>query len=108
MTENEFQDVLKRRLHLIIQVLSNKGEEYAQGENRLHNFDAAARISKQSREKALWGMALKHYVSFMDIIDDIEYNGTLPTVEYVEEKIGDLINYLILAEASIKDKIAKR
>jgi hypothetical protein len=40
----------------------------------------------------------------MDILNDIE-KGTLPKEEVVDEKIGDLINYLILCEASIKDKI---
>jgi hypothetical protein len=31
--------------------------------------------------------------------------GNLPKEEVVDEKIGDLINYLILCEASIKEKI---
>jgi len=31
--------------------------------------------------------------------------GKLPTADYVDEKIGDMINYLILQEASIKQKI---
>ena len=35
---------------------------------------------------------------------DIE-EGKLPTEKYVDEKIGDMINYLILQEASIKQKI---
>ena len=47
---------------------------------------------------------MKHYVSFLDILNDIE-KGILPKEDVVDEKIGDLINYLILAEASIKDKI---
>jgi hypothetical protein len=38
------------------------------------------------------------------MLDDIEKNK-LPKREYVEEKIGDLINYLILCEASIKDRM---
>jgi hypothetical protein len=38
------------------------------------------------------------------MLDDIEI-GALPKEETVDEKIGDLINYLILCEASIKEKI---
>jgi hypothetical protein len=38
------------------------------------------------------------------MLNDIE-QGKLPAEAYVDEKIGDLINYLILCEASIKEKI---
>ena len=38
------------------------------------------------------------------MLDDIDA-GKFPNIEAVDEKIGDLINYLILCEASIKDKI---
>ena len=38
------------------------------------------------------------------MLDDMD-NGKFPKEETVNEKIGDLINYLILCEASIKDKI---
>jgi hypothetical protein len=40
----------------------------------------------------------------LDILNDIE-KGVLPKEKAVDEKIGDLINYLILCEASIKEKI---
>jgi hypothetical protein len=38
------------------------------------------------------------------MLDDMD-KGKFPKTEIVDEKIGDLINYLILCEASIKDKI---
>jgi hypothetical protein len=40
----------------------------------------------------------------MDILDNMEL-GKLPSEAMVDEKIGDLINYLVLVEASIKDKL---
>lgn len=99
-----FDEVLEDRLKKIRLSLLIKGKEYRRNNNPLHNFNRGAELSGQSREKVLWGFALKHHVSFLDMLDDIDM-GKFPKVETVDEKIGDLINYLILCEASIKDKI---
>ncbi len=107
MTEEQFDKLVANRLNAIRQTLIIKGKEYRRNNDPLHNFNVAAQLGNTTREKALWGFALKHYVSFMDILNDIEKNN-LPTEELISEKIGDLINYLILCEASIKDKINGR
>jgi hypothetical protein len=107
MKEQEFQEVLQQRLKKIEQTLSQKAKEYAAEGDKLHNFNVGARMTGQIREKVLWGFALKHYISFMDILDDMEL-GRLPSEAMVDEKIGDLVNYLVLVEASIKDKINKQ
>ena len=104
MEEKDFQRVLTQRLQKIEQTLGQKAKEYAVKGDKLHNFNVGARITGQIREKVLWGFALKHYISFMDILDDMEL-GKLPSEAMVDEKIGDLINYLVLVEASIKDKL---
>ena len=104
MTEDQFDKLVTARLNLTRQTLVIKGKEYRRNNDPLHNFNVAAQLGNTTREKALWGFALKHYVSFMDILNDIE-KGNLPTEELLSEKVGDLINYLILCEASIKDKI---
>jgi hypothetical protein len=106
MDSNQFDEVLESRLRAIKEVLVLKGKEYRRNEDPLHNFNRGASLSGQIREKVLWGFALKHYISFMDILDDIE-KGNMPSKAIVEEKIGDLCCYLILAEASIKDRISK-
>lgn len=104
MTEQKFDELVDERTQKIKASLIVKGKEYRRNNDPLHNFNIAAQVNKTTREKALWGFAIKHYVSFLDILDDIE-KGILPKEEVIDEKIGDLINYLILAEASIKDKI---
>ena len=104
MTEEQFDQIVESRLKSIKQTLIEKGKEYRRNEDPLHNFNRASEISGQSREKVLWGFALKHYVSFLDMLDDMEQDF-IPSEDKVNEKIGDLINYLILAEASIKDRI---
>jgi hypothetical protein len=104
MTEFEFDELVDKRTSKIKASLIVKGKEYRRNNDPLHNFNIAAQVNKTIREKALWGFAVKHYVSFLDILDDME-KGILPKETTIDEKIGDLINYLILAEASIKDKI---
>ncbi len=104
MTEQEFDALVEKRLDLTREVLITKGKEYRRNSDPLHNFNVASKLNNTTREKALWGFATKHLVSFLDMLDDIE-NNKLPKKEYVEEKIGDLINYLILCEASIKDRM---
>ena len=103
----EFDTVIERRLELSKQILINKAKEYAKGDdNRMHNFDKASQITGECREKALFGFFLKHLISVMDIIDDMNKNKNtyIPSKELTDEKIGDAINYLLLLEASIEDK----
>ncbi len=106
MLTEEFNKIVEQRIAKIKETLIEKTKEYATADDRLHNFNKGEQISGKPREIVLWGFALKHYISFMDILDNIE-KGILPTEKLIDEKIGDLINYLILEEACIKDKINK-
>lgn len=110
MTTKEFDIVVNHRLEECKKVLIEKAKEYAKGdEDRMHNFNRAAQITGECREKALFGFFLKHLVSVMDIVDDMNNNPNyVPNKALVEEKIGDAINYLLLLEASIEDKRNKK
>lgn len=103
MTEQEFDKLVDDRLEKIKSTLVIKGKEYRRNNDPLHNFTMGARLGNTTREKVLWGFALKHYISFMDILNDIEINKLHPD-SVIDEKIGDLINYLILCEASLKER----
>lgn len=95
-------------------VLASKNKEYASDSDKLHNFKRAADMLRCTPEKALIGMATKHIISILDIVDKIEhYYNTIPDVKpseintpisMIEEKIGDAINYLILLEALLKER----
>ena len=100
MDTKQFEKVLEVRIAAIQQTLGNKAKEYAIGD-RLYNFKRAAEISRTSPQKALVGMLMKHLVSVLDLAE-----GSLPPTEYyINEKIGDAINYLILLEAVLKEPI---
>lgn len=104
ISEEYFNFLVTKRCEKIKTTLVEKGREYRRNEDPLHNFRVAARLQNTTEEKALWGFATKHLVSFIDILNDME-KGIVPKELVVDEKIGDLINYLILCEASIKEKI---
>lgn len=91
---SEFDMVVEARCEKINKVLVAKAKEYAQGQNRFHNFDVAARIHDTTPEQALLGMMSKHLVSVIDLINDPE----CATEYLVDEKVGDTVNYLILLE----------
>lgn len=105
---NEFiEDEIKHRIDKIFNVLSVKAKEYTRNNDRLHNFNVGAELENKTREEVLHSFFLKHYISYLDMIEDIR-NDKLPTESYVDEKVGDMINYLILQEASIKQKIRNK
>lgn len=99
-----FKKVLEDTLENTHLTLGVKAMEYVRNDNAMHNFDEGARMTGQTREKVLYGMALKHHISIADIRNDIEA-GKLPSIRLVDEKFGDAINYLILEKASILHRI---
>lgn len=100
MTNEQFEEILNKRLELIRNVLGTKAKEYAFGGDRLHNFKVASRAMEEPMSQALWGMAMKHLVSVIDLVE-----GRLPNTQAnCDEKIGDMINYLILLEAALEEE----
>ena len=104
MNKHSFQHILNERLSKTVRVLGNKAADYAKDGDRLHNFRVAARIGNESMAKALEGMMRKHLVSVYDLIDKDE-REVIPA-DLIDEKIGDLINYLILLEAVLLEEKA--
>ena len=99
MELTEFEELLKNRINKINETLAVKGSEYSSKIDRLHNFKSAGRMKGETPQEALWGMLMKHLVSVEDLIKDRLENNR----HNVDEKIGDVINYLILLEALFED-----
>lgn len=104
MTSQVFNKLLNERINKIIGILEHKATEYSSNDDRLHNFKAAALRRNITPERALDGMMLKHEISVQDIINNID-NNILPSKMLLNEKIGDMINYYILLEALITERI---
>lgn len=104
MTQDKFDELLAQRIEKIHNSLAIKAKEYVRNDDPLHNFNVGANITGENPISILDGMMLKHYISYRDMLHDIE-NGQYPTREYILEKFGDLINYFILGEIIILEQL---
>jgi hypothetical protein len=99
MSPEEFiQTILHPRMKKIAEVLAQKSTEYSNKNDRFYNFRKQALIMDVTPVKALLGNMSKHLVSVLDIL-----NAGSASPEVIDEKFGDLINYLILAEGLLKE-----
>jgi len=103
MTQERFNEILEARLEKCRKVLSKKAEEYARGD-RLSNFKKAAGAMNCTPHKALVGMWMKHIISIIDLVDDLE-QGKIAPYEMWDEKLGDAINYLILLDGLVHETV---
>lgn len=112
MNGQDFNTLLEERMNKIRATLASKASEYASDKDRLHNFKRAAALRRKSPAEALVGMVTKQIVSVLDMVDAIEdgYQRNMLKrpceqfpPEYIDEKIGDVINYMILLEAILKE-----
>ncbi len=101
----DFNKTVERRLSEIKRILGVKAGEYASNGNRFHNFDKAAQRRNITPERALDGMNLKHEVSVDDLIELCDISPERLTLDLINEKIGDQINYLILLEGLLKRRM---
>jgi hypothetical protein len=102
MTREDFSRRVEKRIDLVRQTLLTKHKEYAKDDNVFRNFDeAAGGLSLHgSSAEVLWSYMTKHLVSIKDIVaDNKPVDATV-----VSEKIGDVINYLILLEAMLNEQ----
>lgn len=99
MNSSEFNEVVMDQLQMCMDTLGMKAGEYAQNDNRLHNFEMAAGMMGCDRKEALAGMMAKHTISIYDMCRDNRYHP----YDIWCEKIQDHINYLLLLKALVVD-----
>lgn len=102
------RDIITSRTDAIKKTLFAKNREYGRNDDAFHNFNVAARILNTTPEKALLGMMSKHLVSVLDIIELAETAPEKITSAFIDEKIGDSINYLILLEGMLKKRLEEK
>lgn len=81
-------------------VLVKKAAQYAGDEDRLENFQRAAKLMDGTPPEVCFALASKHLVSIAMMLEEPE---TDHTKKQWDEKITDAINYLILFEACLID-----
>lgn len=105
MNTFEFSEVFRRRVKLMGEVLDKKATEYARGD-RLSNFKKIAKCLGTTPESACLNLMMKHFVCVMEIVGDLEskVESEKPTIPYLDEKLGDLMNYMVLLEALLFER----
>lgn len=103
MKEPRFDQLVKERCEKLVNTISVKGKEYRRNNDVFHNFNRTSQITGETPERALLGFMLKHFVSVLDIIDDLD-KGIIPKEEIVDEKLGDLCTYVVILETMLKKR----
>jgi len=104
----KFRALVEQRVALVISIIESKNEEYTgRNDDRLHNFKIAARMDGCSPEYVLWHMFLKHMTSVYDMVHATEDLGIYHPLELINQKLGDSINYLILLEGLMKERLSQ-
>lgn len=100
MNNEDFTRNIQGRFAQSEETLLKKAKEYASDEDRLHNFQVAAKLQGMTAREALGGMMAKHVVSVYDLIRQPE----LASPEVWDEKLGDNLNYLLLLSAVVEEE----
>lgn len=95
------EGVKQRTFDHIDNLLDTKGGEYSSNTNRFENFLDAGRSENMQPERALWYMMLKHYISIRKFVMEL-VTPQRRSLEKWNEKIDDMITYLILLKAMIR------
>jgi len=103
MNSTEFNAFLDAAIKSCKDTLKGKASEYATDDDRFYNFKKAGEIARETPEKALWGMYLKHLVSVIDIVEAVEKEHNISR-KYYTEKLKDSINYHILLWALLEER----
>lgn len=106
MTAEKFNEIFEETIEKSRKVLGAKKAEYTPELDRLSNFKTAADLIHTTPEKALGGMLVKHIVSVFDYIDR-QTQGEKFTMDQWDEKIIDVINYMILLRALLSEQNAE-
>jgi len=99
-----YVDFVKERTSNVLQA---KGDEYSYNLGAFENFEEGVSIGlANTREAIAWGYVTKHIQSVRALIREVDSGKEDHlTDKLIDEKFGDVINYMILIEAMLKEKV---
>lgn len=100
MTNKEFYDLMSLTFEQAKAIAKSKGEDYTKGSaDALANFKEGGESLAIPPEKVCWIFMNKHYQAITNYVK----TGGKSESEPISERIKDLINYLVLLQAIIKE-----
>ena len=102
MNRQRLEQIFENRIAECRETMGMKGKVYATDENRLSNFYAGAELAKLTPQQYAFSLVSKHIIALRDKINADEPMSD----EFITEKMGDIINYMVLIEGlEREDKI---
>ena len=100
MKADELYDLIQKEiLPPCLEIMKSKGEAYSGKEDKLGNFKRCAKLADVSTEKAWFIYFVKHFDALSAYIRG-EYSDSEP----IKGRILDLVNYLFLLTAILKEQ----
>ncbi len=103
MNTPEFNALFEQTVEMCRQTLCAKADEYAEDDDRLHNFNIASILQGNTPIESIGGMMVKHTVSVYDLIRRTGKGAEISDAMW-DEKIKDSINYLILLRGIVAER----
>lgn len=103
MTNERLNKVIDEAIREIRSGLTTKGKEYSDDTDRLRNFKDAANFNGTTTLLALWGFVTKHIIAIKEFINR-DSLGEPVTEEQWDEKIYDIIRYMVLLKAILAER----
>jgi len=107
MNSEDFKKINEVFFKHCIDTLNKKQKEYSEGKSVFHVFDQGAYKRRCMREDIIDAFMFKHEISIDSIQEDFKINK-FPDIDTINEKFGDIINYLLIKRASFIDRVNKR
>jgi len=97
MTNDEFNKHVEERWDKVCTTVNKKAKIYASTIDRLHSLKEGARMNKITTYEFCKILQTKHRIVLDDMIEATK-SGTYPTIEMIDEILGDIIVYDIIME----------
>lgn len=106
MTREEFDKLLCHRIDAVNSIVAAKGEEYAEDKkDRLEHFTYMGRLLGTNEFDSWRGCWIKHYARYFKAVEAcMEDPGYIPPADIGDKNVTDMIIYLILGEALLKER----
>jgi len=107
MTTKDFDRLFDKFVQIQKDKIAEKKGEYVRNDDRLWNFKRSGASQNCTPERALQGMADKHHISILDIIQDVE-DGKIVKLALIDEKLVDYGNYILLLYALLNERFGDK
>jgi len=109
MNTNQFSKTAASFFSDCLSILEEKGRGYTQNDqhDRLLHFKRCGAVDGETPEQALKGQWKKHLVSVLDIVKMTEECPNELSIDFINEKLMDSVNYHALLYGLLMDRLKK-